>query len=281
MAQLSDNARRVRKCIMDRVLADGTCPSIDEVGRELSLSTEQLGPILKDLEAAICVAVQNETHAGLEVFQEEKLAEPVPKIGEIFYARPFAVFKNHYPVWVEGEQKWYGECAVEACGVSAMFPGREVTVRSLCRQTREPVEVIGRDGALLDYSPRTLRVHLGFPLRRMADDAIGWCDYNSFFSSEDALREWRKLHPEINGISRDPVTISNFVGIIGKGRLDYDYQPTFPLLTLLRHPGKYGLTRPLPGLGWHVPDPFWLPTPHMLVEMRRKGYRSFFRFSLS
>ena len=281
MARLSETAKRVRKRIMDQVMAKGTCPKVAEIARELALSKDDLNPILRDLEAAVCVAVQNDTHARLDYFQEEKLQEPVPEIGEIFYARPFALFKNHYPIWVDGEQKWYGECAVEACGVSAMFPGREVIVRSVCRQTKEPVELIGRDGVLLDYSPKTLRVHLGFPLRYMPDDALGWCDYNSFFGSEDAVKEWRTSHPEIKGISRDPVTISNFVSIIGEGRLDYGYQPTFPVLTLLRHPGKYGLTKRLPGLGWHVLDPFWWPTPHMLLEMRRKGYRSFFRFRFS
>ena len=281
MARLSETAKRVRQRIMDQVLADGTCPKVAEISRELSLSREELERILKDLEAAICVAVQTDSHAHLESFQEEKLNEAVPEPGEIFYARPFAAFRNHYPVWVNGEQKWYGECAVEACGVSAMFPGREVIVRSVCRQTKEPVELIGRDGILLDYSPKSLRVHLGFPLRYMPDDAIGWCDYNSFFSSEEAAGEWRKSHPKINGITRDPVAISNFVSIIGRGRLEYDYQPTLPILMVLRHLKRYGLTKPLPGLGWHVPDPFWMPTPHMLMEMRRKEYKSFIRFSLS
>ncbi len=281
MARLSETAKRVRQRIMDRILADGTCPKVAEISRELSLSREELDRILKDLEAAICVAVQTDSHAHLESFQEEKLLEAVPEPGEIFYARPFASFKNHYPVWVDGEQRWYGECAVEACGVSAMFPGREVIVRSVCRQTKEAVQLIGRDGVLLDYSPKSLRVHLGFPLRYMPDDAIGWCDYNSFFSSEEAAEEWRKSHPRINGITRDPVAISNFVSIIGKGRLEYDYQPTLPILTVLRHLKRYGLTKPLPWLGWHVPDPFWMPTPHMLMEMRRKGYKSFIRFSFS
>jgi len=64
-------------------------------------------------------------------------AEPLDPLhrGEIFYARPFAAFRNHYPIWVDGQQKWWGECAVECCGLSAMFPGREVVVRSICRQT--------------------------------------------------------------------------------------------------------------------------------------------------
>jgi hypothetical protein len=201
-------------------------------------------------------------------------------LGEIFYARPFACFKNHYPIWVDGEQKWHGECAVEACGVSAMFPGKEVIVRSICRQTREPIELVARDGVILDYSPKTLRVHFGKPLRYMPDDAIGWCDYNSFFSSEQAVEEWRKSHPEIKGVTRDPVTTSRFVSIVGKGRLDYDYYLRLPILRILFQGKQYGFTKPVPWLGWHVPDPFWMPTLHTLMETRRKGYGIFIGLSL-
>jgi len=280
MAQLSEKARKVRKVIMDQVLAEGTCPRIEEICGSLSMTADEIRPILRDLEAAVCIAVQNRTHAGITNFQEEKLAGPVPDLGEIFYARPFAAFRNHYPIWVDGEQKWWGECAVECCGVSAMFPGREVTVRSVCRQTKEPVELVARDGALLHFSPSTLRVHFGFAVRYMPDDAIGWCDFNSFFRSEEAVREWRQSHPGVRGITRDPVAVSRFVSLIGKGRLDHDYQFQLPVLRVLFQGKQYGVTRPLPGLGWHVPDPFFMPTPHMIREMRRKGYRNFVRFSL-
>ncbi len=281
MAHLDENTKKVRKRIMDQVLAEGTCPRITEISNEFSFSRDKLDQILLDLEAAVCVAVQNEAHAGLEYFQEEKVEESLPELGEIFYARPFAAFKNHYPIWVEGDQKWYGECAVEVCGVSAMFPGKEVIVRSVCRQTKEPVELIGRDGILIDYSPKTLRVHIGFPIRYMPDDAVGWCDFNSFFSSEKAVEEWRKSHPEVKGITRDPVPISNFVSIVGKGRLDYDYKFMVPISKVLFQAKKYGLTKPIPGLGLHAPDAFFMPTPHMIKEMRRKGYKNFIGVSWS
>ena len=37
----------------------------------------------------------------------------------------------------------------KACSISAQFPGKDVIVRSVCRQTRQPVEVIERDGTVL------------------------------------------------------------------------------------------------------------------------------------
>jgi len=280
MPALYEEAKQVRKMIMDQVLADGTVPKTAEISEAFSVTGEELARILKDLEAAIVVAVQNPAHAGIEYFQEEKLEEPVPEVGEIFYARPFASFNNHYKVEVDGQQKWYGECAVEVCGISAMFPGKEVKVKSVCRYTKEPVELIGKDGVLLDYSPKTLRVHIGIPLRYMPDDAVGWCDFNSFFSSEEAVKKWNKKHPNIKGVTRDPETVANFVSLVGKGRLDYDYQFKFPILRYLFQGKKYGFTKPLPGVGIPVPDPFWIPTLHTLSEAKRKGYKPFIGVSL-
>ncbi len=280
MARLYDKAKQVRKMIMDRVVGEGTVPGKAEISEALSLSNDELAGIMRDLEAAIVVGLQNPAHAGLEYFQEERLEAPVPEVGEVFYARPFASFPNHYPVTVDGERKWYGECAVEVCGISSMFPGREVVVKSKCRYTKEPVELTARDGVLIAYSPRTLRVHFGVPLRYMPDDAVGWCDYNSFFSSEEAVEKWRLKHPNVKGITRDPETVAHFVSLVARGRLDYDYQFKFPLLRYLFQGRKYGFTRPLAGLGIHVPDPFWMPTLHTLLEARRKGYKPFIGVSL-
>jgi hypothetical protein len=279
MAELPDSARQIRKRIMDQVLREGTPPSVDELSQGLGLSIAELSGNLRDLEAAICIARQDQAHVGLTQFQGEPLEWELPALGEIFYARPFAAFKNHYPVWVDGTQKWYAECAVEACAISAQFPGSEVIVRSLCRQTKQPVELVGRDGVLLDYSPRTLRVHLGYPLRAMPSRIVGWCDYNSFFASEDAARHWRQAHEEVKGITRSPEAMARMIGeLIGKGRLEYSYQPTVPVFKVLTRLNRYGFTRPT-RVGLRVPDPFWLPTPNMLREWNRTGLRNFFRFS--
>ena len=73
MAELPENARRVRKRIMDQALRDGTVPAIAELSRDLSLSYAELSANLKDLEAAMCVARQDQAHAGLRQFQDEPL----------------------------------------------------------------------------------------------------------------------------------------------------------------------------------------------------------------
>jgi hypothetical protein len=43
---------------------------------------------------------------------------------------------------------------------------------------------------------------------------------------------------------------------------------------------RFGMTKPLPLLGLHVPAPFFMFTPHVFTEWKRKGYKKFIRFSL-
>ncbi|GAB2564951.1 alkylmercury lyase family protein [Nocardia heshunensis] len=280
MAELSERARAIRHRIMDQVRLRGTAPAISELRDEFALSEPELAADLRALEGAICVACQDAEHAESPTFQDESLAAPQPPLGELVYARPFATFPNHYRVSVDGEQRWFAECAVEACAISGQFPGAEVVVDSVCRQTGEPVRLVGRDGVLVDYSPATLRVHLGYPLRDMPHRVVGWCDYNSFFASEDAAVEWQRAHPDIRGITRSPVQMSRLISeLLGVGRLGDDYQPDFPILPLLRRAERFGLTRPGP---WNIPlpEPFWLPTLGMVRDWKRQGLGNFFRFHL-
>jgi hypothetical protein len=280
MATLSDTALQVRKTLMDHMLAHGTCPPVAELAGRHNLSDEVMSDILHDLEAAVVIARQTEAHARQETFQDEAVEGGLPRPGEIFYVRPFATFKNHYAVSVDGVQKWYGECAVECCGISAMFPGKEVVVESRCRQTGEPIRLVGRDGVLINFSPATLVVHFGFPLRRLPENIVGWCDFNSFFASEEAARKWQRNHPGVKGALRDPETTARFVGIVAEGRLDYDYKLTLPLSKMIFQARKYGFAKKVPGLGISFFDPFFLPTPGMVMAMRRNRMKPFMRFTL-
>ena len=95
------------------------------------------------------------------------------------------------------------------------------------------------------------------------------------------MEEWRRSHPEVNGITRNPTEISNFVHNIIGSRLPYDYQLTLPLLKALLNLRRYGFTKPLPQLGGlHVPDMFLFNIPGFFMGMWRNGYKIYTRFSL-
>jgi len=237
---------------------------------------EDFATALRQLEGAICIAVQDEEHADSPAFQDEPLPAPQPPVGELVYARPFAAFENHYKITVDGRQDWYAECAVEACAISGQFPGKEVTVSSLCRQTGQTVQLTGKDGVLLDYSPSTLRVHLGYPLREMPHRVVGWCDYNSFFASEEAARRWQREHPDIAGVTQSPEEMARLITeLLGVGRLTHDYQPELPVLDTMRNLRRWGLLRR------SRPYFFWMPTPAMVRDWRRAGLGNHFRFRVA
>ncbi|MFI6866736.1 alkylmercury lyase family protein [Nocardia sp. NPDC050406] len=280
MAELPTRARDIRSAIMEQVRNKGSAPTRAELRDRFQLSDEELAADLRALEGAICVACQDEEHADSPVFQDEPLSTPQPPLGELVYARPFATFANHYRVTVDGQQSWFAECAVEACAISGQFPGSDVVVDSVCRQTGQPVRLVGRDGVLLDYSPKTLRVHLGYPMREMPRRVVGWCDFNSFFASEEAAEQWHREHPTIKGVTRSPEQMSRLITeLLGKGRLDYDYQPDFPLLVIARNLRRFGLVGVRRGR-LPRPDTFWLPTLAMVRDWRRRGLGYYFRFHL-
>lgn len=83
---------------------------------------------------------------------------------------PFSNVPTHCRITVDGEQKWYAVCAVEALAVSWLFPGREVTVDSPCLDCGDAVQVVMRDGAVLGLSPATAVVHTNVPAAHWSQD---------------------------------------------------------------------------------------------------------------
>lgn len=82
MPRFSELDKKIRKSIMDPVLAGDRCPKLGGLAEEHSTSRDEVTQTLRNLEASICIALQNETHAGMDNFQEEELQEPLPELGE-------------------------------------------------------------------------------------------------------------------------------------------------------------------------------------------------------
>jgi len=51
-----------------------------------------------------------------------------------------------------------------------LFPGKEVTTDSICRDCGEPVQVRMRDGEVLSVDPPEAVAHSNLPLARWFDD---------------------------------------------------------------------------------------------------------------
>lgn len=277
----SDTTKQVKRLIYESVLDTGLAPRVAAITRELRFPEETVRKSLQDLVGGIIIALQNEQHLHLQEFMGQRLPEDcvLPEMGEIFYARPFANFKNHHKVFVDGEQKWYGECPVESVTVSYFFPGKEVRVESVCHETGTPVVITGKDGRLLDYQPKSLRIYWGRPFGQWLStkghegDFIFFCDMNYFFSSEEAFLEWKKKNLGEPGQLFTPIQIHHLLRIFNYGHDRFDFQYHFPLLRLLAAFVTAGLFR------WKmlvpVPNLFFLSIVKLIRDAYRYNYKLF------
>jgi hypothetical protein len=277
----SDETKQIKRVIYESVLDTGHAPTVAEISQAVNLPEESVRKSLHDLEGGIIIALQNKQHAHLEQFMGQRLPEDcvLPEIGEIFYARPFANFKNHRRIFVDGEQKWFGECPVEMHTVSSFFPGKEVRVESVCHETGKPVSITGRGDQLLDYQPKSLRIYWGKPFGQWLctkgheGDFIFPCDMNYYFSSEEAYDAWRKRNTKEPGQLFTPIQIYHLLRIFNYGHERFDFQYHFPILRLLAAFVTAGLFR------WRmlvpIPNLFFLSIVKFFRDIYRTGYRLF------
>jgi hypothetical protein len=279
--RFSDTTKQIKRRIYEWVLDTGRAPRVAELVQDLRLPEETIRKSLHDLEGGIIIALQNRQHLNIQKFMGQKLPEDcvLPEMGEIFYARPFANFKNHHRIYVDGEQKWYGECPVEMTTVSYFFPGKVVRLESVCHQTGKTVSMSGKDGQLLNHEPKSLRIYWGKPFGQWLNtkghevDFICPCDMNYFFSSEEAYDEWRKKNPDEPGQLFTPVQLNHLLRNFNYGHERFDFQYHIPLLRLLSALITAGLFK------WKmlvpIPNLFFLSSIKFVRDLRRLKYKLF------
>jgi hypothetical protein len=275
----SDITKQIKRLVFESVLETGRAPRVSAIAGELAVSEEVVRASLSDLEGGIIIAMQNKEHFDAPEFMGQKLSEDsvLPDVGEIYYARPFANFKNHHRIFVDGEQKWYGECPVEMTTASYFFPGKTVRIESVCHHTGKTVAITGRDGQLLDYEPKSLRIYWGKPfgewLQGNEADLICPCDQNYFFSSEESFNEWQRKHPDAPGQIFTPIQLNHLLRCFNYGHERFDYQYHIPLLKLLLTLVTAGLFR------WKmllpIPNMFFLSSAKFLLDLKRHRFKLF------
>lgn len=76
---------------------------------------------------------------------------------------PFYNVPSNAKVSVDGEQKWFAQCGLEALSMRFVFPGREVTVENGCLDCGDGVIVRMRDEDILEVTPDTAVGHFNPP----------------------------------------------------------------------------------------------------------------------
>lgn len=79
---------------------------------------------------------------------------------------PFSNIPTHYLISVDGVQKWYGQCGMEALAVRWLFPSREVLVETRCLDCGDRIRVRSRDDDILEIDPESTVGYMPSPFAR-------------------------------------------------------------------------------------------------------------------
>lgn len=82
---------------------------------------------------------------------------------------PFHSSVTQYAITVDGEQKWFAQCGLEAFAVRWMFPGKEVIIDARDLATAEPLRLRFRDEELLEATPDTMVGYINTPMWRWGE----------------------------------------------------------------------------------------------------------------
>lgn len=67
---------------------------------------------------------------------------------------PFSNFATQYRITVEGQHKWFGQCAFESLAACWLFLGETIRIDCPCLDCGDDIFVEIRNGELLNYEPR-------------------------------------------------------------------------------------------------------------------------------
>jgi len=88
---------------------------------------------------------------------------------------PFSNIPANHLITIDGEQRWYGQCGLEALAATWVVPDREIRIDSFCLDCAETVTVVQRNGEVLAVDPPDAVGHMNEPF-----SSGDWNDKASF-----------------------------------------------------------------------------------------------------
>lgn len=128
--------------ILKHFISNGLAPHFTELARIMNISPDEARDLQVETaeEGVGCWLVQNTDY--------------------IEGWAPFYNVPNQHQLTVNGEQKWYCECGIEALAVHWLFPGKDVTINTTCLDCGEPIKIMYRNGEILDINPSRAVGHM-------------------------------------------------------------------------------------------------------------------------
>jgi hypothetical protein len=138
--------------ILETLVARGQAPHYTEIAKEFAVTPSEGKRMLHDLMAT---RLPNWLHPNTDL---------------IASFAPFNNLPTHYRVTVDGEQKWFAQCGLEAVAISWLFPGKTVEVEAPCLSSGDPLRVAMRDGVIEREDPADLCLYFNIPFRKWRDN---------------------------------------------------------------------------------------------------------------
>jgi Alkylmercury lyase len=132
--------------IMQHFINTGQAPHYTELAKNLGLSMEEGRKLLHDLMEAPCFAYAGGRYPGWLY----------PGTDYIASFAPFNNLPTQYRITIDGQQKWFAQCGLEALAIRWLFPGKTVRVDAPCLDCGEPLAVEMRDKEVLSVQPRAV-----------------------------------------------------------------------------------------------------------------------------
>jgi hypothetical protein len=176
-AALSPEESALRKAILTAFAEKGNAPSVHAVAHTLARPVEDVLEGFRKLAAY-----------DLIVWREDE--------ARILSAYPFSGVPTAHQVLIDGHNRLYAMCAIDALGVPFML-GQGARIRSTCFFCQQPVTVEVHGGSLQEASPLTTVVW--FSERDGCCVAEVRCPLMNFFCHEGHLHAWLTTSPDERG----------------------------------------------------------------------------------
>lgn len=169
-------AREVLRAILDRFVVEGGPLGIEALSRHLQgRDPDEIREAVARLDQKDLILARN---------------------GKVVLAYPFAGTPTTFRVVLPDGRERYAVCAIDALGVPPMV-GQPVTIRSSCHHCGDPIEIRVRPDGPVGGAELMVWVGQRGDIHKKACTSI--CLTLNFFRSQEHLRAWREIHPEIPG----------------------------------------------------------------------------------
>jgi len=215
--------RELRKYVFDRFLETACAPLVEEIMQRFQTGRDEAVRQLHELEASHHILL-------------------LPGTSRILMANPFSNLPTPFRV-TSGSKQYFANCAWDAIAFHVMLD-RDVRILSFCHHCGAPIALSLSQGKHSSGTGNDVLVFLGTPVSKWYDNLVATCSNTMvFFSSQDHLREWQKVHPETTGEALSVDQMIEVVTPISVGRSTLEYQmPSKNELTA--HWGSIGLRGP-------------------------------------